>query len=429
MNDLPAGEALDGVVIGAGQAGLATSYFCKRRGIAHVVLERGRVGESWRMQRWDSFVLNTPNWLNGLPGDPYEGPARDEFYTRDELVSSFERYRRRFDLPVRLGVEVVSVEKADRATEFSVQVRTANGDSQVLTTRSVVVASGIMEKPRTPELAAKLPDSVASLHAGSYRNALELPEGVVVVVGSAQSGCQIAADLVDAGRKVYLCTSRVGRIPRRYRGRDIGKWFWDSGVYDVARSELEDPAELVAAQPQVSGVGRYGHTVSLQQLAHKGVVLLGRVVGVEGPWLILDDKLCEHIRFADDKSADVKRNIDAYIEAQDIAAAPVENDPADQPWTDFEATDTPRRIDLSEARVGAVIWCTGFKGDFSWIRLPVLDEQGTPIHERGVSPVPGLYFVGFPWLHKRKSGLICGVEEDAAHIAAQVGTRASAANK
>jgi putative flavoprotein involved in K+ transport len=408
-------------VVGAGQAGLATSYFLQRQGVAHVVLERGRLGESWRSQRWDSFVLNTPNALNGLPGAPYEGPAPDGFWSRDELVRSFERYARRFELPIRTGVEVEAI-AGGRGEGFAVHVRTGAG-TEAIRPRSVVIATGAMRTPRRPSFAAGLPEHIAQLDAASYRNPGALPSGPVLVVGSGQSGCQIAEELQAAGRTVYLSTSRVGRIPRRYRGRDVDAWLWESGFFDVRRSELADSSLVFATQPQVSGVGRHGHTLSLQRLAADGVRLLGRAISIDGTGLILDDGLRDHIAFADRASAEIKRMIDDYIAQSGIKAPAPEDDPADRPWADLAAVTAPRRLDLARAWIGTVIWCTGFRPDFSWLRLPVLDERGQPLHERGVAPVPGLHFVGLPWLYKRKSGIICGVAEDAAHIARLIAAR------
>ena len=413
--------AVDALIIGAGQAGLGTSYFLKQFGIGHVVLERQRIGESWRSQRWDSFKVNSPNALNGLPGARYRGMRPDGFYSRDELVGTFEHYARRFGLPVLTGIEVTSVEPASGGHGFAVRAMTTDGDRFDVHAGSVVVASGIMTKPKVPPVAAALPGEIRQLHAATYRNPDALPEGSVVVVGSGQSGCQIAEELNQAGRQVYLCTSKVGRLPRRHRGRDTLLWLRDSGFMDVARTDLFDPAICSAAQAQVSGVGPQGHTLSLQKLSRDGVTLLGRLLEVDGNALVLGDDLADHIRFADAKSAEFKREIDAYIARYGIPAPPAEDDPADRPWSD--AVDAPLRLDLAAAGVGSVIWCTGFTGDFSWIRLPVLDALGQPRHTRGVSPVPGLYFVGFPWLHKRKSGVICGIEEDAGYIARRIADR------
>lgn len=413
----------DVVVVGAGQAGLAASYFLDRQGIDHVVLERGRTGESWRTQRWDSFVVNTPNAINALPGARYDGPAPDGFQTRDELVASFERYAERFELPIRAGVEVEAVEKDPGHGKFTVRVRDADGARQSFAARCVVVASGILNKPRVPTFAASLPPTIAQVHAGSYRNPEALPHGAVVVAGSGQSGCQIAEELAESGRKVYLCTSRVPRQPRRYRGRDIVEWEWDAGILHVERGDLEDPSTMTSPQPQISGVGRYGHTISLQHLSSIGVELLGRITGVQDGALNLDASLRDNIRFGDDTSDDDKRVVDEYIARNDIDAPAPEDDPADATWEDLDGLPMPSKLDLAAADVGSIVWCTGFSADFSWITSPILDDAGKPAHDRGVSHVDGIYFVGFPWLHRRKSGIICGVEEDASHVVDHITSR------
>lgn len=421
----PRRATYDTVIIGAGQAGLAASYFLKRRGVAHVVLERGRIAETWRSQRWDSFALNTPNWLNSLPGATYDGPSPDGFDSHLELAQSFDAYVRRFALPVRERTAVTAVRAA--GSGFAVRLRGADGQEETLAARNVVVASGVLRQARVPGFARHLPAGIAQIHSSAYRNPDALPDGATVVVGSGQSGSQIAEDLVRAGRRVYLCTSKVGRIPRRYRGRDIDAWLWDAGDFDVTPDDLEDPNACRATQPQVSGIGRFGHTLSLQKLYCDGVTLFGRLAGIEDTTLFFGDDLVEHIRFADEKSAAVKRAVDDYIAAAGIEAPAPEHDPADEPWQHADKLQPRRRLDLAKADVGSVIWCTGFRADFSWIDLPVLDTDGRPLHERGVSPVPGLYFLGFPWLYKRKSGIVCGVAEDAAYVAARIAGAATAA--
>ncbi len=419
-------KMFDVVVVGAGQAGLAISYFLKRDGCHHVVFERGRVGETWRTQRWDSFALNTPNSVNDLPGLPYDGPQPDGFWLCRELIAFFERYAKNSDLPVRTRATVTSVERFSDGASFQVKLTTDREAEKTVLARSVVIASGILQTPKLPGVSTQLPPDIVQLHTADYRNPASLPPGAVVVVGSAQSGCQITEDLLEGGRQVYLCTSKVGRIPRRYRGRDTVLWLKDMGFHDVTVDELTDKSIIHAAQPQISGVGRYGHTVSLQQMARNGVVVLGRLLAVEDGCLIVGDDAAEHARFADKKSAQYKRDIDAYIERAGITPPPLEDDLADTPDPNVDCVSPIRRLDLKEANVSTVIWATGFTADFGWIHLPVLDQEGMPAHRRGVSAVPGLYFIGFPWLHSRKSGLIRGVEEDAGHIAGVIAERLTA---
>lgn len=406
----------DVAVVGAGQAGLAMSYFLKRDGHHHVVLERGRIGNTWRTQRWDAFALNTLNCVNDLPGAPYDGEEPDGFWLGRELVAYFERYAEDFKLPIRTGVTVKSVERESRGESFRLELDTAKG-KETLLARSVIIASGGMQAPRVPAVGKQLPREIVQLHTGNYRNPESLPAGAVMVVGSAQSGCQITEDLLEAGRQVYLCTSKVGRRPRRHRGRDASLWSMEMGYFDVTVDELPDKSIINAPNAQSSGVGRYGRTVSLQQMARNGAVILGRLLDVGRGRFVFGDDAAENVRFADARSAHVKREIDAYLERTGIALPPLEDDPADAPDPNADCASPIRRLDLQEANISTVIWATGFTADFSWIRLPVLDQKGMPVHRRGASAVPGIYFLGLHWLHSRKSGLIRGVGEDAAYLA------------
>ena len=403
---------LDVAVVGGGQAGLGIGYCLQQAGHTFVILERGRVGETWRSQRWDSFAVNTPNWSNGLPGLPYDGDEPDGFWHRDELVAYFERYATEFGLPVQEDTIVRSVE-GTRSGGFRVSAVGSEGAEQSIEARSVVVASGLMQSPKIPGVSSQFPASVKQLHAADFRSSNQLPDGSVVVVGGGQSGCQIAEDLIMAGRRVYVCTSRVARLPRRYRGKDILEWFADMGLWDVAVGDLPDPAMEFAAQPQVSGVGRYGSTLSLQHMQRQGVRLMGRLSGVTDGVMSTNDSLAEHIAYADDFSAEGKAGIDRYIEEHRVAAPPAAHDPIDAPAGPEVAAAGLTKLDLAEAAVGAVIWCTGFTVSFEWLHFPVLEDIGHPIHRRGVTEVPGIFFLGFPWLHSRKSGVIYGINEDA----------------
>ena len=417
---------LDCVVVGAGHAGLAIASCLREQGRGFVVIERGRIGETWRSQRWDSFQVNTPNWMNVLPGQELGGAPRDGFLHRDELVRGFERYAEERALPVTTGIAVTAVGRLDSAGTLVVRGTSSGGGPVSWTARSVVVASGMQRQPRLPGFGRELPTGMAQLHSAQYRSADALPPGAVVVVGSAQSGCQIAEELLAAGRTVYLCASRVARVPRRHRGRDITEWWLDAGFWDQTVADLEDPAMRLAPQPQVSGVGPRGHTVSLQQLARDGALLLGRALGVNEGRLALDRRLGAYVRFADERSAKIRQDIDAAILRAGGALPADEHDAADVPAPELYDVSGPAELDLRAAGVGAIIWCTGFAGDFGWLRLPVLDARGVPVHEGGVSPVPGLYFLGFPWLRTRKSGIIYGIAEDAARIAKSVGEHLAA---
>jgi putative flavoprotein involved in K+ transport len=415
-------DHFDVVVIGGGQAGLGVGYYLGASRTKFVIFERSRVGETWRSQRWDSFAVNTPNWANRLPGDPYEGDQPDGFYHRDELVEYFERYAAKFDLPVVEGVTVTAVD-ADDNDGFRVTYENAAGAVDNVTATNVVIASGIMQAPKIPRVRELFPESLLQLHASDYRSPELLPPGAVVVIGGGQSGCQISMDLIRAGREVYLCTSKVGRLRRRYRQRDVVEWGEDMGFWDVGVEDLPDPEIEFAAQPQVSGLGRFGSTLSLQSMARDGIHLMGRLTNVDNGVLKTDNSLGENIAFADDRSAEFTKKIEEWISSSGFDAGAIEEDPNDEPSGPEVAKSGITELDLAQANVGSVIWCTGFTAEFDWIHTPVTDERGRPIHRRGVSPVPGIYFLGFPWLHSRKSGIIHGIEEDARYIAEAIAAR------
>ena len=408
---------LDTVIVGAGQAGLGVSYFLQQNGNKHIIFEQARIGEAWLTQRWDSFQLNTPNARNILPGLSYDGPEADGFWRPDKLVDYFHRYVERFQLPVQTGVTVISVERDEETEGFVVKTRTDGRVEESVVSRSVVVASGIQRIPKVPAIGSKLPADILQLHTSNYRNPKSLPPGAVVVVGGGQSGCQITEDLLTAGRTVYLCSSKAGRVPRRYRGRDIVEWWVDTKFWDVTYEGLPDKSISRMPQPQISGLGRFGHTLSLQSLAHHGGAILGRLLDVEEGTLILSDDAAAHVHFADEFSQRVKNDIDAYLKRMNIKPPALDDDPADNPDLNAECVSPIRQLNLHEANVSTVLWATGFTGDFSWIHLPVFDNQKVPIHNRGVSAERGLYFIGFPWLNSRKSGILYGIGEDAQYIA------------
>ncbi|MGI9621409.1 MAG: NAD(P)-binding domain-containing protein [Acidimicrobiales bacterium] len=397
------------VVVGAGQAGLSVSYLLTEAGLSHLVFEKGRIGESWRSQRWDSFALNTPNWANLLPGAELGDEDPDAFDLRDGLVETLEQYAAGFDAPIEAETPVTRAAR-DEAGFFHVE--TPTGAVRAL---NLVVCSGSMSTPNMPAMADALPDSILNLSAATYKSSTQLPSGAVLVVGSGQSGCQVAEDLLESGRVVYLCTSKVGRIPRTYRGRDIVSWLNEMGVYNQPVEALDDPDEQYAAQPQVSGADG-GHTVSLQSLARDGATLLGRISAIQGTTIKLATNLHDCVDFADRKCAEIKAGVDAYISTNHIAAPAATPDPYEPPLPDLGGSDELEQLDLADVGVSAVVWCVGFHGDFSWIEHDVIGERGIPKHTRGVSDIPGLYFVGFPWLSRRKSGILLGVGQDAAHV-------------
>jgi putative flavoprotein involved in K+ transport len=407
---------VDVVVVGGGHGGLGIAYYLAQGGVDFVLLERGRLGETWLSQRWDSFALNTPNWMNGLPGATYEGSDPFGFMTHSELARSFEEYAVRFSLPVRVGVTVAGVSPSAGEGRYLVAGETVDGARVLYEADSVVIASGILQSPRVPTVSSSIPDNIVQLSTGTYKSPDLLPDGAVVVVGGGQSGAQIVEDLRGAGRIVYFSISKAPRLPRRYRGRDFMDWWLEMGLWDVETNDVDDPAVLATTNPLVSGVGRFGHTVSYQQLARDGVRLMGRLEDVVGGEIITDDRVVEYIRNADAKSEELRDKIDVFIEEQGLTATHPDPDPADRSLAEDEHVDYLTRLNLQEAGVGTIIWSTGFTADFSWIDLPVTDMNGKPVHNNGESPAPGIYFIGFPWLSKRKSGVVFGVDEDARHI-------------
>jgi putative flavoprotein involved in K+ transport len=296
-------------------------------------------------------------------------------------------------------------------------------NERTITAGSVVVASGMQRTPRLPAVAAAVPDGIRSIHAAAYRSPDALPPGGVLVVGGAQSGCQIAEDLLDAGRDVWLAASGAPRVPRRYRGRDIFEWLLETGFFDQSLADLPEPAMRWWPQPNVSGIGEGGHTLSLQAVAARGAVLTGRVASVAGGTVDFAADLGASIAMGDRTSVVQRQRIDAWIEATGRTAPPLEPDAADQPVDDPAAWSGPDRLDLVRAGVGCVIWATGFGADLDWVDRSLLGERGLPVHSDGAAPVPGLWFLGVPWMRHRRSSIILGADEDGAFVAEQVAAR------
>jgi putative flavoprotein involved in K+ transport len=399
-------------IIGGGQAGLAVSYHLTRHALDHVVLEQaGRPAEAWRNHRWNSFMLNTPRWQSRLPGVADGRQDPDGFMSRDEIVARLEELVR--PLPVRYRAHVGEVEH----NSLGYYVLKLDSGERIRA-RNVVVATGLHQTPKIPAISGRFPADIKQLHSDTYRNPGELLPGAVLVVGSAQSGAQIAEELNESGRKVYLAVSRAGRTPRRYRGKDANWWSGRLGLYDRKVGDLPSPKAKFAGKPHISGT-RGGHTINLHQFARQGITLLGRLEGVEQGVITLAPDLHANLAAADRFEADFTRAIDAYVEAKGMAA-PTETLPV---FTDGFAQPTQCALGLRMAGITNVIWATGYAFDFSMIRLPILDADGYPIQTRGVTAYPGLFFVGLPWLHDAKSGLIYGVSKDAAYIADQIAAR------
>ena len=405
---------IDTIVIGAGQAGLAASRHLTERGIEHAVLERDRIGESWRSQRWDSFTLVTPAWMLRLPGFPYGGDG-DCFLPRGEVVRYLESYAASFGAPVRLGVRVDAVRPQGDGT---LQVRTEHG---AYLADNVVVAVGTYQRPRIPALAIRIDPKVFQVHASAYRQPDALPEGDVLVVGSGQSAVQIADELLAAGRDVYMAVGRSRRAPRRYRGKDLFEWAHAGGLLDQTADQLDDPGDRFMPNPTTTGKAG-GKTLGLHHLARDGARLLGRLEGADGTTLRFGDNLHETLGWADAFSREMKENVDTAIESGGLDVPPA--DPADDPHLThgYDGPDV-RELDLQEASIGSIAWATGFSFDFSWIEGPQYDAFGYPETERGITDQPGVYFVGLHYLHALKSALFYGVGDDAEHVVDHIAGR------
>ena len=408
-------ENTDTVVIGGGQAGLAISYYLTQQGKEHVVLERSRVGESWR-HRWDTFTLVTPNWTIRLPGFHYEGSNPDAFLARDQVVEYLETYASLVNAPLRLGVRADSVEQDPSGTGY--QVRTNQGTVRA---GNVVVATGSYHQPRIPSMSDGLPDRLLQLHTSQYRNAETLPDGAVLVVGSGQSGAQIAEELYQSGRKVYLCVGGSGRLPRRYRGMDATRWMELMGMSTRTVDALPSPKAKFAGSVQASGKDG-GHTLNLHQFAKDGVVLLGRLRQVGGEKVSLAPDLTDNLAKADKMAADFKMAVDKFVSTNGMDA-PEELAPNGTDQSFGFQVPVLSELDLQSAGVNTVIWGTGYEFDYGLVRLPAFDEDGYPVQRRGVTAYPGLYFLGLVWMHTGSSSLLWGVGEDAAHVAAHIADR------
>ena len=412
-------SVFDVIVVGAGHAGLSISYYLKHLNLDHLVLEKGKIGNSWLNQRWDSFKLNTPNKWNLLPGQENIFPDPEGLCSAPEFAAFLEKYSAEFQLPVIENCEILSVECVPGSKEFFVHV-SENGTARKYRSRQIVVASGAQNKENIPSYVRNISPGIVQLHASVYRNASALPDGAILVIGSAQSGVQIAEDLILAGREVFISTSQVPRVPRRYRGKDIVDWLVVSGFYDLQTQDVADPGILKIKQPQVSTHGPHGHTLSLQGLARNGAVILGRTENIDGSAIFFRPDASANIRFADEFSKRIKLMIDEYIRKSQLNAPLPEEDSDDYPVEGNSFGSDLTTLNLKERNITTIIWATGFKGTFSYLKLPVFNGNGMPGHNNGISDVEGLYFLGLPWLRKRKSGIILGIEEDALFMSRQI---------
>lgn len=399
---------IDTLVVGAGQAGVAMSEHLSKLGIPHLVLERHRIAERWRSERWDSLVANGPAWHDRFPGMQFPGYGPDEFVTKEDVADYFVAYAKMIKAPIRTGVEVKRVVRRPGQPGFLVE--TSEG---TLRAQRVVAATGPFQRPLIPAIAPQQP-GLTQLHSAHYRNPEQLPAGAVLVVGSGSSGVQIADELQRAGRQVYLSVGPHDRPPRSYRGRDFVWWLGVLGAWDAAATEPGKEHVTIA----VSGA-RGGHTVDFRGLGHQGITLVGVTQGFDHGVAHFAPDLAENINRGDDNLHQMLDAADAYI-ARHGLDLPEEPD-ARRRLPDPDCVAKPLlSLNLAEAGVSTILWATGYTVDYGWLPADALNAQGKPRHQRGVSTEPGVYFLGLPWLSRRGSTFIWGVWHDAQYIAQHI---------
>lgn len=402
------------LIIGAGQAGLTLSHHLTGQRRPHVLLDRGRIGERWRSERWDSFRLLTPNWQTDLPGMGYHGDDPDGFMDRAAVVDLFERYAQSFGAPVHTGVAVHGVRRTGGAW-------CVTSDHGAFTADNVVVATGHHALPRIPmEPATRLPADMTQLHTSHYRNPRQLPDGGVLVVGAGPSGQQIADELALAGRRVVLAAGRHRTLPRRYRGHDTHWWMQQMGAFDRTIDSLADPHAVRSAPAFVLAGG--SADLDLRRLVAHGVIPTGRLAGVLGTTAWFADDLAATVAAADRNLLAFRQSVDDFVERRGITCVPPDDEP---PPPGAWAAHAPRQLQLDHAGIRSVIWATGYRRDFTWIDADVFDATGEPVQRRGLTAADGLFFLGLRWMYRRGSDTIHGVGADAAHLASVIARRAA----
>jgi len=398
-------EHFDTVVIGGGQAGLVMSHGLSKRGHRHIVLERGRIAERWRSERWDGLHFQTPNLLVGLPGYPLVHNNPNGFATAAQIADFLEGYASFVAAPVRQGVAVTRLVLAEANDLYLLE--TSKGS---LSAHNVVVATGPFQRPVIPSMVPSNSE-VMQLHAVDYRRPSQLPDGAVLVIGAGASGAQIAEELMRAGRRVYLSVSKHKRAPRRYRGHDHVWWWVETGM-DKTPPERRNPD----SSPIVHTGAYGGHTMDFRDFARQGMILLGRAEAASKEGMTFAADLAENLAHGDAAYLAFLDFVDAHVKR---TAMEVPEDPAARAITPTPAAmhQPIRRINFRETGIGAVIWATGYDLDFGWIDIPAFDERGTPIHKNGVTPFPGLYFLGLEFLSKLSSSFLIGIAEDAERLA------------
>jgi putative flavoprotein involved in K+ transport len=399
-------ERVDVAIVGAGQAGLATSWYLQQAKVDHVILEGGRVAETWRSRRWDSFCLVTPNWSVRVPGATYNGPDPDGYMNKRELVDHFQHWADSFHAPVREGCPVTALDADGEAF----QLTTSGGPVRA---RTVVIASGGYQRAHLPANAHQIPDGVTQILAEDYRNPDSIPPGAVLIVGSGQTGCQLAEELHEAGFNVFLSCGRAPWAPRRMGGHDLVWWIAESGFWERTLNELPSPAARLIGNPQNTGHGG-GHDLNYRTLHMAGVELVGRYIGADGGKVHFTADLADIVSAGDAMSAYFKTWVDALCEKRGLPL----------PWEMPPAMQVEARSELDIARDGinTVIWTSGYRPAYSWVHFPVFDDMRFPIQVDGRSAVPGLYFMGVHFQRKAQSAVLYGVGDDAELVARDIAT-------
>jgi putative flavoprotein involved in K+ transport len=404
-------EIIETLIVGGGQAGLAMSEHLSRRAMPHLIVERYRIAERWRSERWDSLVANGPAWHDRFPNRTFTDVDPNDFAPASKIVEYFVGYAEQIAAPIRCGVEVKALHRKADGSGFRAETSTG-----VIDATNVVAATGPFQRPIIP---ASVPADagIAQLHSNAYRNPAQLPEGAVLVIGAGSSGSQIADELLRAGRRVYLSVGPHHRPPRRYRGRDFAWWLRVLGIWDA---KTRDPS---MEHVTIAVSGAYGgRTIDFRRFAARGMSLVGTAETFKNGVM----------HFAPDLAANIARGDADYLSLLDAADAYVAREGLDMPEEpdarkidpDPRCVSNPiRQLNLLDAGVTAIIWATGYALDFGWIKIDAFDEKGRPLHQRGVSEVPGLYFLGLPWLARRDSAFIWGVWRDAEYLADNIAAR------
>ncbi|NVC94055.1 MSMEG_0569 family flavin-dependent oxidoreductase [Vibrio natriegens] len=397
------------IIVGGSQAGLSVSHYLQQENIEHLVLEKRTVMHSWKNERWDSFTLVTPNWQCLLPNHPYDGDDPKGFMKRTEIIDYLDRFAAKVNAPV---IEGIKVESITRRAEGGYCVTTSEKE---FTCDQVVVSSGGYHQPIIPRMAERLPESIVQIHSAQYKNASQLPDGAVLVVGCGQSGAQIAEDLHLEGKKVFLATGDAPRCARFYRGKDVVEWLEEMDYYKMS-VDKHPLREGVRDNTNHYVTGRDGgRDIDLRKFATEGMELFGHLLDYDKGELKFAPNLARNLQYADDVYNNINQRIDAYIEQNNIEA------PAGGVYEPVWAPEEEREIySLETSGITSVIWCIGFTPDFAWLDAPVFNGRGNPIHTRGVTAVDGLYFVGLPWLYTWGSGRFSGIDQDAKYLSQKI---------